>query len=207
MADEGFGRRLLRKALPGLGEAQTNYQGRPITGATPGQGVGGGFTRNLSDQFRQPEVQAHINNMFGEKGHVQTAQKFARAGMGHALLYTLGLKGVPDDEDVKRRGRDMNRTVRGRNPGHVEVTPDQPTPGQPLSRDDWLRQNRARARDDRLRNAWGAPAPSEEDLADEAWGEERSASARTGNRAFYKRTMGTPKRRPIDTSDIRRATP
>lgn len=201
MADEGFGRRLLRAALPGLGQEPTNYQKAP-PGATPGMG---GFTRNLSDQFRQPEVQAHISNMFGKGGHAQTARKFARAGMGHALLYTMGLADVPNDKDVQRRGREMNRTVRGRDPGHVEVTPDQPP-----SRDEWIRQSRAKTRNDRLRKAWGEPAPTEEESQERSWVDEQGdTAAQQGreNRGFYRKTVGTPKRRPRDFSDMRRRTP
>jgi hypothetical protein len=49
--------------------------------------------------------------------------------------------------------------------------------------------------------------PSQEQIEEDVWLEERSTQARGENRAFYRKIIGTPKKQPIDTSDLRKWTP
>jgi hypothetical protein len=168
--------------MPGLGQAQTNYQPAPRPGVDR-------FTRNLSDQFRQPGVGEAIER---HSNSLEVAQHFRSAGLGAALHYTLtghvpyGLR-----ETQRRRMRALNQPTRGIDPEDVQVS----TPQQ-----DWVRQSREARRNQRLKNAWGDPAPSEEQTAEDDWMEGHQAQARRQNRAAYVRNMGTPTRRPPDVS-------
>jgi hypothetical protein len=63
------------------------------------------------------------------------------------------------------------------------------------------------ARNSRLERAWGAPAMSPEEQAEEDAWEARAAKTGGDNRTAYRREMRPPKRKKLDTRDLRSRTP
>jgi hypothetical protein len=123
------------------------------------------------------------------------AQKFRKGGMGKALRYTIGLA-------VGEKNPPMPGNKTGEHPGNVEGQEQVPE-GVARSRADWeagvkARQDQAnrRKRNDSLSRMWGAPARSQEQDEQDEWLESHAATAARQNRAYYRRTVGTPRQRP-----------
>jgi len=161
----------------------------------------------LGTQFNNPEVNRQVQ---GHAYNLEYARHFRDAGLGSAIHYTITGEVPHGLRHTARQRQQVNRQVRGVNPGHVEATPWEPSAedwrrsaggGRPPTADEWNRQRRAQARNQRMKNAWGAPAPSEEQMEEDDWAEGHQAESRRQNRAAYKRNMGTPQRRPPDFSE------